>query len=94
MKKTSYIILIICFFIIFTLVTGCIESSFKKTDMVLVKLDRAKNIQWTAVIDNNDYATSQSLAPSSSQYIQTSDKGFFIAGFFFNSSGGHSLRIL
>lgn len=94
MKKATYIILVICFSIIFTTFTGCIEGSFKKTETVLMKLDSTENIQWTSVIDNNDYAAARSLAPTSNQYIQTSDKGFFIAGFFFNRSGDHGLRIL
>ncbi|MFA5269601.1 MAG: hypothetical protein WC379_16675 [Methanoregula sp.] len=58
----------------------------------MTKLDSAENIQWTTVIDNKDYSTAQSLSPSN-RFIQTSDKGFFIAGFFFNRSGG-AIRLL
>jgi len=94
MKKAAYIILVICLSIIFTTFTGCIEGSFKKTDTVLMKLDGTENIQWTSVIDNKDYAAARSLAPTSSQYIQTSDHGFFIAGFFTNRSGDRGIRML
>jgi hypothetical protein len=94
MKKIDCFILVICFSIIFTMFTGCIEGSFKKTDTVLMKLDSAENVQWTSVIDNNDYAAARSLAPTSSQYIQTSDNGFFITGFFTNRSGDHGIRML
>jgi hypothetical protein len=58
----------------------------------LTKLDSAENIQWTTVIENKDYSTAQSLSPSN-RFIQTSDNGFFIAGFFFNRSGGN-IRLL
>jgi hypothetical protein len=92
MKKRIFIILIIGLSIIVTVFTGCIESSFKKTDTVLTKLDSNEIIEWTTVIENKDYSTAQSLSPSN-RFIQTSDKGFFIAGFFFNSSGGN-IRLL
>lgn len=92
MKKKVVIILIICLSIIVTAFAGCIESSFKKTETVLTKLDNTEKIQWSTIIDNRDYSTAQSLSPSN-RFIQTSDKGFFIAGFFFNSSGG-TIRLL
>jgi hypothetical protein len=92
MKKRVFIILIICLSIIVTAFAGCIESSFKKTETVITKLDSTEKVQWTTVIDNKDYSTTQSLSPSN-RFIQTSDKGFFIAGFFFNSSGGN-IRLL
>lgn len=92
MKKRVLIIFIICLSIILTAFTGCIESSYKKTETVLTKLDSTEKVQWTTVIDNKDYSTSQSLSPSN-RFIQTSDKGFFIAGFFFTSSGGN-IRLL
>lgn len=94
MKKAGYFILIICLSLIFTTCTGCIEGSFKKTETVITKLDSNENVQWTAAIENNDYATARSLAPLSSRFIQTSDKGFFIAGLFFNSTADNSLRVL
>jgi hypothetical protein len=92
MKKRDFIILILCLSVVLCIFTGCIESSYKKTETVLTKLDSAENIQWTTVIDNKDYSTAQSLSPSN-RFIQTSDKGFFIAGFFFNRSGG-AIRLL
>ncbi|MDO9324342.1 MAG: hypothetical protein Q7T80_05210, partial [Methanoregula sp.] len=92
MKKKVFIILIICLSIILTAFTGCIESSYKKTETVLTKLDNTEKVQWTTVIDNKDHSTSQSLSPSN-RFIQTSDKGFFIAGFFSNISG-NSIRLL
>jgi hypothetical protein len=92
MKKAVFIIAIFCLCITCTMFAGCIEGSFKKTETVLTKLDSAENIQWTTVVDNKDYSTAQSLSPSN-RFIQTSDQGFFIAGFFFNSSGG-SIRLL
>jgi hypothetical protein len=92
MKKITYIILAICFSILITAITGCIESSYKKTETVVTKLDNTEKVQWTTVIDNKDYSTAQSLSPSN-RVIQTSDEGFFIASFFFNSSGGN-IRLL
>lgn len=92
MKKIVNIIAIFCLCITVTAFAGCIESSFKKTETVITKLDSTEKVQWTTVIDNKDYSTAQSLSPSN-RFIQTSDKGFFIAGFFFTSSGGN-IRLL
>lgn len=94
MKKTTYIILIICFFIIVTTSAGCIDGSYAKTETVLTKLDSSEKVQWTTVIDNKDYATAQSLALSFNRFIQTSDEGFFIAGFYFDKSASQNLRII
>ena len=92
MKKRVFIIFIICLSIIVTVFTGCIESSYKKTETVLTKLDSTEKVQWITIIDNKDYSTAQSLSPSN-RFIQTSDKGFLIASFFFNNSGGN-IRLL
>lgn len=92
MKKIVNIIAIFCLCITVTSFAGCIEGSFKKTETVITKLDSTENVQWTTVIDNKDYSTAQSLSPSN-RFIQTSDKGFFIAGFFSNSYGDN-IRLL
>ncbi|MDO9325626.1 MAG: hypothetical protein Q7T80_11800, partial [Methanoregula sp.] len=92
MKKIINIIAIFCLCITVTSFSGCIESSFKKTETVITKLDSSQNVQWTTVIENKDYSPAQSLSPTN-RFIQTSDKGFFIAGFFSNISG-NSIRLL
>ena len=95
MKTNTFIIIVVCFFILFALVSGCIEGYFKKTETVLVKLDSQENIQWISVIQNPDYATAMALArPQFNQFTQTSDNGFFVAGYYSNRSSGYtSLRI-
>jgi len=92
MKNTN-IIAVVCFFILFTLIVGCIEGSFTKTETVLVKLDNQENIQWVSVIQNPDYATATALAPRFYQFIQTPDNGFFVAGYYSNRSGYTMLRV-
>jgi len=94
MIKKRIFTLMVCILVLALLFAGCIEGSFKKTETVVTKLDSNENVQWTAVIENNGYASARSLAPLSSRFIQTSDKGFFIAGIFSNSSAGDSLRTL
>lgn len=94
MNKNVYLIPIVCIFIIAITFAGCIESSYKKTEVVLTKLDSTGNVQWTTIIDNRDYATAKSLSLSFNRVIQTSDNGFVIAGFFFNSSGKKNLRLI
>jgi len=89
MKNT----VVISFIILFILAAGCIEGSYIKTETVLVKLDNQENIQWISVIQNPDYATATALAPGFYQFIQTSDNGFFVSGYYSNKSGYTVLRI-
>jgi len=94
MKNTIILVLIIlCSAIAFTCFSGCIESSFAKTETVLIKLDRSGSPQWISVFENSGYARARSLAPGTLQGIQTSD-GFFLAGFFTNTTGAGYIRIL
>jgi hypothetical protein len=93
MNKTAQIALILCFSIVITSLAGCIERHSEKTETVLAKLDSAENVQWTTLIENKDYASSQSVAISN-RFIQTSDNGFVIAGFFFSSSGRSGIRLV
>ena len=89
MKTNTFIITVVCVFILFAMISGCIEGYFKKTETVLVKLDSQENIQWISVIQNPDYATAMALtSPQFYQFIQTSDNGFFVAGFYSNRSDG------
>jgi hypothetical protein len=92
MKNTNGIA-VVFFFVLFMLIAGCIEGSFTKTETVLVKLDNQENIQWISVIQNPDYATATALAPRFYQFIQTSDNGFFVAGYYSNRSGYTTLRV-
>jgi hypothetical protein len=93
MRTLVFIVAVLGICISSTFFAGCIERHFKQTDTILTKLSSTENVQWTTVIGNKDYSTSESLAPSN-RFIQTSDHGFFIAGFFFTSSGGGGIRIL
>jgi len=93
MRRRKILIVIIGILTIIAIFAGCIESSSGITETTVTKLYSAKNVQWMTVIENTGYSTSQSLAPSN-RFIQTSDGGFFIAGFFFNNSGGFGLRTL
>jgi hypothetical protein len=93
MNKNLKIVLIFCVVIILISCAGCIEGHTTKTETVVTKLDSREIIQWTTIIENTGYSTSQSVAPTN-RFIQTSDKGFFIAGFFSGSSGGSGTRIL
>src|SRR5208282_3835376 len=87
------LVLIIGFFVLLAASAGCIEGSFTKTETVLVKLDSQENIQGVSVIQNPDYATATALAPRFYQFIQTSDNGFFVAGYYSNRSGYTTLRV-
>jgi len=93
-EKKSAIVLVASILVILTAIAGCIEGSFLKTETVLMKLDSYENIQWTTVIDNNDYASAQSLAPAIPHFIQTSDNGFLIADLFYNRTGDRGIRII
>jgi hypothetical protein len=94
MKNTTVLVLIIlCSAFLFLCFSGCIEGSFTKTETVLAKLDRAGNPEWISVFENSGYANARSLAPGTVQGIQTSD-GFFLAGFFTNTTGAGYLRVL
>ena len=91
--KIAEITAVVCFFILFALISGCIEGSFTKTETLLVKLDGEENIRWISVIQNPDYATATGFAPRFYQFIQTSDNGFFVAGYYSNRSGYTMLRV-
>jgi len=94
MKSSPFFILaVFSFVIILVCLSGCIESSFVKTQTVLVKLDPAGNSQWTTVFENSGYASARSLAPGTVKGIQTPD-GYFLAGFFTNTTGQGFLRVL
>jgi hypothetical protein len=93
MNKNLKVALIFCAIIILIFSVGCIERHTTKTETMVTKLDSREIIQWTTIIENTGYSTSQSVAPTN-RFIQTSDKGFFIAGFFSGSSGGSGIRIL
>ncbi|MFA5236534.1 MAG: hypothetical protein WC362_01605 [Methanoregula sp.] len=93
MKRTAYLSLVIGFLLLFVAFAGCIEGSFTKTETVLVKLDSHENIQWISVIQNPDYATATALAPRFYRFIQTTDNGFFVAGYYSNRSGTTTLRV-
>ena len=93
MKRTAYLSLVTGFVLLLVVFTGCIEGSFAKTETVLVKLDSQENIQWISVIQNPDYATATALAPRYYRFIQTSDNGFFVAGYYSNRSGSTTLRV-
>lgn len=53
-----------------------------QSDMILVKMDAAGNVQWTKTLGNTDYDHANDV-------VQTSDGGYAIAG----SSGGNTARI-
>ncbi len=91
MNKNLKVALFVCAIVIFTV--GCIEGHTTKTETVITKLDSTEKIQWTTIIENTGYSTSQSVAPVN-RFIESSDKGFFIAGFFFTSTGGSGIRII
>jgi hypothetical protein len=93
MKRTAYLSLVTVFLLLLVVFAGCIEGSFAKTETVLVKLDSQENIQWISVIQNPDYATATALAPRYYRFIQTSDNGFFVAGYYSNRSGYTTLRV-
>ena len=94
MKTNTFIITVVCVLILFAMISGCIEGYYKKTETVLVKLGSQENIQWISVIQNPDYATAWSLTnPWSYQFIQTSDSGFFVAGFYSSRSDGTKIRV-
>jgi hypothetical protein len=94
MKRNAFIIIAACFLILFALIAGCIEGSFAKTETILVKLDSQEKIQWISVIQNTDCATAMALArPQFYQFIQSSDNGFFVAGYYSNKSGYTTLRV-
>lgn len=84
---------VICTTIFLVCLSGCIGSSFAKTETVIVKLDPAGNSQWTTVFENSGYASARSLAPGTVTGIQTPD-GYFLAGFFTNTTGQGFLRVL
>ncbi|MDD1702518.1 MAG: hypothetical protein LUQ31_06025 [Methanoregula sp.] len=96
--KNSGLINIFFLFLLFTVIAGCIEGSFARTETVLVKLDSQENIQWISVIQNPDYATARASAPlTTAQYlrfIETSDRGFFIAARYSNRTGHSALRVI
>lgn len=92
MRMLVFIIAVLGICISSAFFAGCIEGHFKQTETVITKLSTTENIQWMTIIDNKDYSTAQSLSPSN-RFIQTSDQGFFVAGFFFNHSGGN-IRLL
>lgn len=98
MKRSAYLILLIVIAVLLTVIAGCIEGSFAKTETVLVKLDSRENIQWISVIQNPDYATAWALAPlTTPEYlrcIETKDRGLFIAARYTNRSGFSALRII
>ena len=58
-----------------------------------MKFNSAGTVEWTRVIENTGYASSASFSPSN-QFIRTSDHGFLIAGFFYNSTGKKNIRLL
>lgn len=94
MKSTPFFLLAVFSSVIFLVCfSGCIGGSFAKTETVLVKLDPAGNPQWTTVFENSDYARARSLAPGTVKGIQTRE-GFFLAGFFTNTTGQGFLRVL
>ena len=92
--KRNWLIILTSICILLAVAAGCIEGSFTKTETALVKLDQQENIQWISVIENPDYATAMALArPQFCQFIQTSDNGFFVAGYYSNRSGYTTLRV-
>ena len=94
MKSTSFFILAVFGSVIFLIcLSGCIGSSFTKTETVIAKLDPAGNPQWTTVFENSGYASARSLAPGTVKGIQTPN-GYFLAGFFTNTTGQGFLHVL
>lgn len=94
MKNTPFFILAVFSSVIFLVCfSGCTGSSFAKTETVIVKLDPAGNPQWTTVFENSGYASARSLAPGTVKGIQTPD-GYFLAGFFTDTTGQGFLRVL
>jgi len=87
MKKVFFIIAIACICFSCIISAGCIERHFEKTETVLVKFNSTGTAEWTTVIENTGYASSVSFPPSN-QVIQTSDRGFLIAGIFTDSASG------
>jgi len=93
-KRTPFFILAVFGSVIFLVcLSGCIGSSFAKTETVIAKLDPAGNPQWTTVFENSGYASARSLAPGTVKGIQTPD-GYLLAGFFTNTTGQGFLRVL
>jgi len=93
MKKLFFVIAVFCICIPCALSAGCIERHFEKTETVIVKFNSTGTVAWTTVIENTGYASSTSFSPSN-QFLLTSDRGFIIAGFFYNSSGKKNIRLL
>jgi hypothetical protein len=94
MKKTAFFIIVLCFSIVFTIFTGCIESHVTKTETVITKLDSSQNVQWTVVIENTNYSSARS-STISNRIIRTSDNGYLIAGEFSDkTTGNNSIRLI
>ncbi len=93
MRKITFVFIILCAIIIVSFISGCTERSFARTDTTLVKVNHSGDLQWVSVFENSGYATERSLAPGIVQGITDSD-GFFLAGFFTDTTGAGCLRTL